>query len=598
MPITVPTGIASNQTAQSGRLVVLVIDDLHIWRGRTETARTIARDLLSKLGRDASMAVLFTSGDHSTQVTDDPSRLLSAIATLEGRQPVRRPNQAVDRQSPRGLDPEMPMEQQLAIVQETQGTSVRQFADNMRLFTTLEHAARLLGAGNADRKAFVLVSEGIAKNPTGIFDSTSPPPSSEPQYHDLALIAMMEAMQRSNVTTYAIDPRGEVTSQELGLELHPEPLSGDPIFRWSNPLRQAQDGLATIAEASGGLAIVNTDDFTSGVDDILEDLDHYYLLGFHPADTTGEHFRPVRIEAPGHPDWTVRFRKGYRPGDARKEHTDNGNDSPLVALSANVLPAATLPLRFAAVSLPGSDDVADVALALEVSGPRITLEEADGRVRDELTYEVIVVDDKKNKVTSAGGLAGRITLSPAAGGRPLPDVVTYQVADTIRLRPGRYQLRISAMSAKLATGGSVYLDLDVPDFRKEPLAIGGLALGYAGGPRVAATTGSPTRALPAVAPPVLPFAPTLDRTFTASDTLRVYFEVASRKGMTGLNGTLAIVGADGGTVRASMPFVPDAEGRVDLRVPLEGLAPGAHILRVALTNGADSSGREIGFFVR
>ena len=82
LPLTVRADVASNQNAQSDRLVVMVVDDLHIWQGRTDTARTIARDVLLKLGRDASMAVLFTSGDHSTQVTDDPSRLLAARIQL------------------------------------------------------------------------------------------------------------------------------------------------------------------------------------------------------------------------------------------------------------------------------------------------------------------------------------------------------------------------------------------------------------------------------------------------------------------------------------------------------------------------------------
>jgi hypothetical protein len=264
-------------------------------------------------------------------------------------------------------------------------------------------------------------------------------------------------------------------------------------------------------------------------------------------------------------------------------------------------------LRLAAVPLPGSGDVADVALALEVSAPRAALEEADGRLRDELRYEVIVVDEKKKKVTSAGGLAGRITLSPAAAGRSLPDVVTYQVADTIRLRPGRYQLRVSAMSAKLAKGGSVYLNLDVPDFRKARVAISGLAVGYVGGARVATTTGSSRRAaparaaagrIPAAPPPVLPFAPTLDRTFAATDTLRVYFEVASRGDITGLGGTLTILGADDATVHDSMPFVPGKDGRGDLWVRLAGLRSGAYLLRATVTDGENSAAREIGFVVR
>jgi hypothetical protein len=43
LPLTVRMDVASNQTAQSDRLVVMVVDDLHIWRGRTDTAQTIAR---------------------------------------------------------------------------------------------------------------------------------------------------------------------------------------------------------------------------------------------------------------------------------------------------------------------------------------------------------------------------------------------------------------------------------------------------------------------------------------------------------------------------------------------------------------------------
>ena len=69
--------------------------------------------------------------------------------------------------------------------------------------------------------------------------------------------------------------------------------SDDPAtggFRWNNPIRQAQDGLTIMAEATGGFAVTDTDDFTSASHRIIEDLDHYYLLGFYPSDpgrTTG-----------------------------------------------------------------------------------------------------------------------------------------------------------------------------------------------------------------------------------------------------------------------------------------------------------------------
>src|SRR5687767_111890 len=78
--------VSSNQTVQSGRLVVMVIDDLHIYKERTTRAREIATRVLEDLGHQSSMAVLFTSGEHSTQVTQDRVRLAAAVGTLKGRQ--------------------------------------------------------------------------------------------------------------------------------------------------------------------------------------------------------------------------------------------------------------------------------------------------------------------------------------------------------------------------------------------------------------------------------------------------------------------------------------------------------------------------------
>jgi hypothetical protein len=42
-----------------------------------------------------------------------------------------------------------------------------------------------------------------------------------------------------------------------------DPASGG--FRWNNPIRQAQDGLRIMADASGGFAVTDTDDFRSGL---------------------------------------------------------------------------------------------------------------------------------------------------------------------------------------------------------------------------------------------------------------------------------------------------------------------------------------------
>src|SRR3954462_14609919 len=127
-------------------------------------------------------------------------------------------------------------------VRRTQATRGRAVFDNMGQYKTLQDAARLLGGGDTRRKAFVLVSEGIGKDLSGIFGAMAPPGDvtqggveyaagntegllhvAPTSYQDFALIDMMEAMRRSNVSTYAIDPRGLVASKDLLRECFPAP---------------------------------------------------------------------------------------------------------------------------------------------------------------------------------------------------------------------------------------------------------------------------------------------------------------------------------------------------------------------------------------
>ena len=616
LPPGVPRDVSDNQDAQSSRLVVLVMDDLHIWKDRTDRAKDIARKALAELGPQSSMAVLFTSGSHSTNISTDRAVLAAAIDTFKGRQSWRRPHQAIDAQKGARLDPEMSAERQLAIVSKTQETRLQDFFDNMNQYKTLQDAARILGGGDLRRKAFVLISEGIGKDLHGLFGAMAPTGDvplggsvyaagdvsglnilAPANYHDFALIDMMDAMRRANVATYAIDPRGKVTSGDLLRECSPAPPSAggnDPCSQglsdFESPLRQAQSGLSIMSEASGGFAVTNTDDFTGGLERIVQDLDHYYLLGVYPADTKGSGFRLLDVKVPGHPDWKIRFRRGYTPESATRTPK---NATAMTALSAGVLPKGDLPMRLTAVPLPGgSPGMTRVALALEVTAPVPTLRDPDGKLRDTLKYEVLVVDQKKARVRSMGGLEGRLTLAPSGRPEDAPPSVSYQVGEAVEMPPGRYELRVSATSERMAKGGSAYLDLDVPELGSTAVAIGGVALTYADGARVAV---APPAARRAASP--LPFAPTLDRVFSASDTLRVYFEGVCTSGRA--TASLDVLDSSG---RAMLTVVPAVASGDPIRVldvlPLRNLPPGPYTLRAMLTDGSQRATRDVGFAVR
>lgn len=601
--------VASNRTAQSDRLVVIVVDDLHIYRGRTDTARQIARAIVRDLGPQASMGILFTSGDRNIEVTEDRAELLAAIDKMAGRRAYPRPILAVD--DMHGQNPEP-----------TQG--IKEFYDDMNAYKTLQDAARMLGAGDdVRRKAFVLVSEGIGKDLSGIFGAMSPPGDvpqgglayaagdltatimpSTLEYHALALVDMMDAMRRANVATYAIDPRGYVSSRDLMKECHPavrfddDPCLGGRLPDWYSWVRQAQHGLEMTAEASGGFAITNTNDFTTGLSRIIDDLDHYYLLGFYPVDPTGHGYRrlDVKINRPG---VTLRFRHGYVVGGPAPPPK---NADPLVALSAEVLPRTDLALRLTAVprlvTKPRTDT--PVRIALEVTVPRSGLTSATGSVGDALRYTVIAADLKTGKIvkqlTNTAQLTsqGALPMGTLFGtDRSVADAIVFQFPVELALAPGRYQLRASATSDTLVKGGSVYLSIDVPDLTKAPIAMSGLVLGYSDTPHVLIATSAASSFGVDAGPP---FPPTLDREFFNLDTLRLYFEASTRTPADPLRALVEVIDADKKVVKSYPP--PADSGKVDLRVPLNDLQPGRYVLRATLSDRTHTVNREIGFAIK
>ncbi|HEX5213940.1 MAG TPA: VWA domain-containing protein [Vicinamibacterales bacterium] len=582
-PPTLQMDVASNTDPQADRLVVMVIDDLHIYKGRTTQARELAHKFLDRMGARASMAVLKTSGARSTEITQDRALLTGAIDNFAGMQSWRRPHQAIDAQRAAGISPEAPLEVTLASIDKAQKTDLHDFFDNMTLFKTLRDASRMLATESVRRKAFVMITEGLGKDYVGRFDTnlTDCERTAQPCFHDQELRIMMESLRRSGVAVYNVDPRGKVEPGEMSLEVFPDLSTGlgddpgaDP-FRWNNVVRLAQNGLRLMSEASGGFAITDSDDFDSGLDRIVEDLDHFYLLGFNPVDAEGSTgFRALDVRVPAHPEWTLRFRKGYLVNDIKPK-----SKTPLAALAEGVMPRNDLPLRLGAT--PRADRL---TIALEVRLPKAGVTLLDGRVQDSLRFTVYAIDLKTRKIAAQFSNTAELASGPA----PLPrgEDVAFVIPVEMRVKPGRYQLRASVTSTRVDKGGSVYLTIDVPDYQKMPLAISGLLVGRGGAEVALASTKVQ-----------LPFAPSVDREFAAAEPMQLYFDVITTSQSAPAIARVEVLSASGDVLRSSAPVLP-SNGHVNMPVATAGLAPGAYLLRAVVTQGANSATRDTGFVVK
>src|SRR5205085_3083317 len=109
---------------------------------------------------------------------------------------------------------------------------------------------------------------------------------------DLAieLNEVARAANRANATFYTIDPRGLTAGPDMDQDV-------DPV-EWENHVRKEQDSLRSLAEQTGGLAIVNTNDFDKALKRIDAETSDYYVLGYYSSnpDST-QRRRPVEAKA-------------------------------------------------------------------------------------------------------------------------------------------------------------------------------------------------------------------------------------------------------------------------------------------------------------
>ena len=74
---------------------------------------------------------------------------------------------------------------------------------------------------------------------------------------------------------YTIDPRGLVGGADIDENLDPT--------QWSEYLRKSQDSLRVIAEETGGIAVVNQNDFDKALKRIDAETSDYYILGYYTS---------------------------------------------------------------------------------------------------------------------------------------------------------------------------------------------------------------------------------------------------------------------------------------------------------------------------
>lgn len=337
------------------------------------------------------------------------------------------------------------------------------------------------------RRAIVLLSEGFALM-TNDHGAYMPEPRTR-----RALDRAIESALRHGVVVYSVDTRGLQTGGLVAADN----AVGDKINSATDGGRErfilnTQEGLTYVAEQTGGLAALNTNDIGAGIARVVNDIRSYYILGYTPDENTfakpGKtpklHKISLKVKRPG---LTVRTRKTFLGiSDPPVQPRTYSASESLREAAVSPFSASAIPMR--ATALPGyAPDGAFVRTLLEIDARALTFAKGDdGRTTADVDVLGMAFDQDGTEVghmSTAFTVALNADTDPEALGDGEGLVYVLKVPIP---KPGAYQIRFAARDRRSGAIGSAGQFAWIDDVAHGAFAMSGILLG----PESAAATAS------------------------------------------------------------------------------------------------------------
>ncbi len=468
--------VVTNERDFDGRVYPIVLDGYHVAPLRTVQAKRVATDFITNYMAANDMAAVVQIGhtNHSQDFTSNKRLLLDAVDKFIGE---KLPSAAINKFDDvnRAVASDQPVQDQDRAERVGQA---RATVDSLRQLSG--YMAGMRGR----RKAVMFVSEGLSVDLDNLVSSgsaaqaddvlgmasTSGAEASEASDIVDDMQKMLEAATRSNISFYSVDPRGLADpSEELITvggtidatppgppgQAAPAPVSVEPpVAALTTELRRSQGMLRTLADQTGGLATVGTNNFNDGFGRIVQDNTTYYVLAYHtePKRDGKFHKITVRVTRPG---VQVRARKGYYSVKVDPKAPPPPPPDVLRDLLTSPMAISGLRLRATADALKGQGAAGLVQLTVELDGAGLSFENQNDVFTNTVDVSYLAVDEN-GQTKGSGKKSLALSLKPQNRDAVVQHGLRY--ATELSLPPGRYQLRVAAHETVGDSAGSVFWD--------------------------------------------------------------------------------------------------------------------------------------------
>lgn len=243
----------------------------------------------------------------------------------------------------------------------------------------------------------------------------------------------------------------------------------------------SQDGLNYLAQETGGIPIRNTNDFSGGIQRVLDDQRGYYLIGYRPDDATFDaksrhkrHNLSLKVTRPG--KFNVRMRNGFF-GINEEENKPPPKTTAQQMLNAVTSPFGSSDVHLQLTSLFGNDAANGSFMRsfLHIDARDLTFRDGPNGTHESV-FDVLAMTFGDNGVSvDHVGQTYTVQLPEAEYRRAMQQGFVFNVTVPIK-KPGAYQFRMSLRDTTTDRIGSVSQFIEVPDLGRKRLTLSGVVL--------------------------------------------------------------------------------------------------------------------------
>jgi len=327
-----------------------------------------------------------------------------------------------------------------------------------RKLSALEDAARSL-AMYPEKKALVYFSSGVEK--TGVENQSQ-------------LRATVNTANRANVSFYPIDARGLSALVPGGDATQAAPVgsnlySGAGQATLKNSFINQQETLYTLADDTGGKALLDSNDLTEGITQVQKDVSSYYVLSYASANTAQDgRYRKITVKL-SPKIAALKPKLDYRPGYygpttfARLSNSDK--DAQLQTALQSENPVTDLPIAVEIDYFRLDKGKYFVPVSARIPGSALILKSKGSKQATELDF-IGEVRDARNRVASEVRDTIPLKLDSATAGVVTHKQIQYDTGFT--LPPGKYTLHFVARENGDGKVGTFESPFVIPDLGSGP----------------------------------------------------------------------------------------------------------------------------------